>query len=289
MKGLIFSVEEFAVHDGDGLRSSVFFKGCPLRCQWCHNPEGLLPEPQRVKNPNGCLRCGRCEQVCPSPEHCAACGRCAAFCPRGLIRISGEYWEPEALAERVKRNFPDPAACGVTVSGGEPLMQPQFLCALLDALKPLNRAIETSGFAEETVFLEALKRLDFVFLDVKHMDDERHRYYTGVGNGPIQRNLDLLMESGLPFVVRVPVISGVNDSDENFNALGARLRGAARLRHVELLPYNSMAGAKYPMLGWRYEPEFHAPGAARREELADILERYGVRVQWRKANGGERQ
>lgn len=106
MMGLIFSIEEFAVHDGDGLRTAVFFKGCPLRCSWCHNPEGLLMMPQRVRNPNGCLRCGRCDAVCPTPTHCTACGHCAAYCPRGLIRVAGQYWDAEKLAAHVKANFP---------------------------------------------------------------------------------------------------------------------------------------------------------------------------------------
>ena len=206
MKGLVFSIEEFAVHDGDGLRTSIFLKGCPLRCLWCHNPEGLEMKPQRVRNPNGCLHCGRCDASCIHPEGCIACGHCAAYCPRGLIRIAGQWWESAELAERVKRNFPDLSRAGVTLSGGEILMQPAFTAELLDKLRPLNRAIETCGHGDSEWFAQILERVEFVFMDVKHMDDARHRELTGVGNGLIQRNLEQLMTSGVPFTIRVPTI-----------------------------------------------------------------------------------
>lgn len=282
MKGLIFSIEEFAVHDGDGLRTAVFFKGCPLRCRWCHNPEGLLPKPQRIRNNNGCLHCGRCEQVCPSKKGCIACGHCAAYCPRGLIRIAGEYWEASELAERVKRSFPYGIKGGVTLSGGEVFMQPEFLLELLDDLKPLHRAIETSAYCASDIFSQVLKKLEFVFMDVKMMDDRLHQQYTGVSNRIILQNLEILKQSGLPFSIRIPMIAGVNDSLENAFLLGERLSGCPGLQTVELLPYNIMAGAKYSLLGWKYEEKFKAPETQRLEQVVDVFSQMKIPAKYRK-------
>ena len=282
MEGLIFSIEEFAVHDGDGLRTAIFFKGCPLRCRWCHNPEGLVLKPQRVRNRNGCLECGRCVQACPTPGKCSACGACASFCPRGLIRIAGERWSASALAQRVKRNFPPGIQAGVTLSGGEVFMQPDFLMELLDELAPLHRAIETSGYCSEEHFSRALERLEFVFMDVKHMDDEQHRHYTGVGNARILANLEILKRSGVPFVIRVPTIAGVNDDAGNIRKLGERLQGCKSLKYVELLPYNTMAGAKYQLLDWDYDEQFEPPQKQQLDALVAELAAMGVPAKYRK-------
>ncbi len=283
MKGLVFSIEEFAVHDGPGLRTTVFLKGCPLRCLWCHNPEGLEMKPQRIRNTNGCLHCGHCDSVCPQKSaECSACGRCAPYCPKGLIRIAGQWWEASSLAQHVKQLFPVPEVGGVTLTGGEVLMQPAFTAELLDNLLPLNRAIETSGYGDEHWFVEIIKRLEFVFMDVKHMNSARHRELTGYGNERIQQNLELLMESGIAFTIRVPTIKGINDDDENFLALADKLAGCETLQNVELLPYNSMAGAKYAMVGLEYKYSFQAPSAERLEQLANLLRSKGVSACYRK-------
>ena len=282
VKGLIFSIEEFAVHDGEGLRTAVFFKGCPLRCRWCHNPEGLLPKPQRIRNNNGCLHCGRCEQACSSRKQCIACGQCAAYCPRGLIRIAGEYWEAAVLAARVKRNFPCGVKGGVTLSGGEVFMQPEFLLELLEYLRPLHRAIETSAYCTPDIFSQALKKLEFVFMDVKLMDDQLHQHYTGVSNRPVLENLEVLKSSGIPFVIRIPMIAGVNDSFENAFLLGKRLSGCPGLQAVELLPYNTMAGAKYSLLGWKYKEKFESPETQKLEQLVDVFSQMKVPARYRK-------
>lgn len=282
MEGLIFSIEEFAVHDGDGLRTAIFFKGCPLRCRWCHNPEGLTAVPQRIRNRNGCLECGRCVQACPTPEKCSACGVCAAYCPRGLIRIAGERWNALALAQKVKRNFPPGIQAGVTLSGGEVFMQAEFMMELLDALAPLHRAIETSAYCPPEIFTQALQRLEFVFMDVKHMDDSLHRHYTGVSNRKILENLEILKASGVPFAIRVPTIAGVNDDVENIRKLGARLQNCPSLRYVELLPYNTMAGAKYQLLDWSYEEEFAPPSSEQLECLLAELASMGIPAKCRK-------
>ena len=261
---MIFSVEEFAVFDGEGIRINVFFKGCPLRCRWCHNPEGWLPKRQIVRSPAGCTNCGMCRTVCPSPRQCIACGACISVCPNHVLRFSGAVWNTEKLSERILRFAPILRASGggVTFSGGEVLMQNGFLCELLDKTEALHRAIETSGYAPSEVFERVLARTDFVFYDLKLMDDARHRMFTGAGNAQILQNARILMNSGVPHIFRVPLIRGVNTDDENLRRLDHFLAQAPERQTVEFLSYNRMAGAKYKMLGWKYPHHFEPPDAA---------------------------
>ncbi len=276
MKGLVFAIEEMAVHDGPGLRTTIFLKGCPLRCQWCHNPEGWEMRSQRVKNPNGCLHCGACAMPCETA--CGACGNCLARCPRGLIRISGKWWDARDLAERVRANEALLRAGGVTISGGEPLMQPGFLVELLDVLSPLHRAIETSGYGRAEDWEAALARLELVYFDVKLVDSEKHRRYTGVENGRILHNLKILKERGVPFIVRIPTIAGVNDDAENMTATARLLQGADALIGVEILPYNPYAGAKYALLAKSYEYAFQRPSAEVLDAALRVFEDAGIRA-----------
>jgi len=257
--GTVFDIKQLAVYDGPGIRTTVFLKGCPLRCMWCHNPEGLSYEPQLMVSVSSCRHCGRCTEACPHHGlRCDACGACVRACPLGLRRICGMRWEAEALAEKLLRDadYLRSQKGGVTFSGGEPTGQPEFLMELLDRLSSLHRAVETSAYCSEAVFSALLQRADYVMMDLKLMDPERHRHYTGVSNEPILENLERLKASGVPFRIRIPVIPGVNDSEENFAATADRLAGAKTLETVELLPYHVTAGAKYEMVGLRYSPEF---------------------------------
>jgi len=264
--GTVFDIKQLAVYDGPGIRTTVFLKGCPLRCMWCHNPEGLSYKPQLMVSTNNCLHCGRCVEACPNHgKTCTNCGQCVRACPQGLRKICGVVWEAEELAKKLLRDadYLRREGGGVTFSGGEPTGQPEFLLEMLDRLSSMHRAVETSGYCSGEVFSAMLARIDYVMMDLKLMDPERHRHFTGVSNEPILANLERLKASGVPFRIRIPVIPGVNDSDENFSAAADRLEGVGTLEKVELLPYHVTAGAKYEMVGRAYRPEFDEQRAPR--------------------------
>lgn len=258
MEGVVFDIKEFAVFDGPGIRTTVFMKGCPLRCQWCHNPEGLSPQPQITVSPVSCTHCGECLKHCPTPGHCTACGRCVPYCRQGLRRVAGRRMAPEALAEKLLRGrkLLEESGGGVTFSGGEPLMQWPFVRETIARLDGLHCAVETSGYAPDAVFREVMETLDFIMMDIKLTDPEKHRRFTGVDNAPILRHADMLCAGDTPFVIRMPLIPGVNDERAHFEAVAARVAGAKALQRVELLPYHKTAGAKYGMVGMEYRPAF---------------------------------
>ncbi len=258
MTGVIFDIKEFAVFDGPGIRTTVFMKGCPLRCQWCHNPEGLRPEPQLTVSPASCVHCGECMKHCPTPGRCTACGACIPYCRRGLRRIAGERVTAEALAKKLLRGrgLLEESGGGFTFSGGEPLMQWPFVRETVGLLEGMHCAVETSGYAPDAVFRQVMDTMDLVMMDIKLTDPEMHRHFTGVDNAPILRHADMLCAGSTPFVIRMPLIPGVNDNAAHFEAVAARLAGAKALQRVELLPYHKTAGAKYGMVGLDYAPEF---------------------------------
>ena len=257
-EGTIFDIKQMAVFDGPGLRTTVFFKGCPLRCQWCHNPEGLNPYPQLMVSHHSCRRCGRCRAVCTHPDGCVNCFSCIPVCPLQLRKKAGTVYTSEELAKKLLKNkeILEMNGGGITFSGGEPTMQADFLLEVTDLLEGMHTAIETCGYCKEEVFLRVTDRLDFVMMDIKLADAEKHKKYTGVDNAPILRNLENLKRSGKPFVIRVPLIPGVNDTEENLTATAELLAGAEHLQKVELLPYHQTAGAKYEMLNKEYAPDF---------------------------------
>lgn len=249
MKGQIFDIKEMAVHDGPGLRTTVFFKGCPLRCRWCHNPEGLSALPQLMYKETMCIHCGRCRIACEHAD-CEPFGRCVHVCPHNCLEIVGRTVEADELAtvlrsgvDTLGENFG-----GVTFSGGEPLAQPEFLQALAKQLDGIHLCMETSGYAETAVFERTVDAMDFVIMDVKLADNEKHRQYTGVGNEKILDNLRRLQRSGKAHLLRTPLIPNITDTAKNLKAI-RQLVGDS---DWEQLPYNRMAGAKYNMLGIHY-------------------------------------
>ena len=258
MEGVVFDIKEFAVFDGPGIRTTVFMKGCPLRCQWCHNPEGLSPEPQLTVSPVSCTHCGECLKHCPTPGSCTACGRCIPYCKQGLRRIAGKRMTAEALAKKLLRGraLLEESGGGFTFSGGEPLMQWPFVREVVERLEGAHCAIETSGYAPDEVFRQVMETMNLVMMDIKLTDPARHRHFTGVDNAPILRHADMLCAGDTPFIIRMPLIPGVNDERAHFEAVAARVAGAKALQRVELLPYHKTAGAKYGMVGLDYRPEF---------------------------------
>ena len=225
--GLIFDIKEFAVHDGPGIRTTVFLKGCPLRCSWCHNPEGILPEPQVMHGPAG-------------------------------ERVVGVTYTSSELADILNRQAEILRANegGVTFSGGELLMQAAFVAEVLDRLDDIHVLLDTSGFGGEDDFRLLAGKSDLVFFDLKLIDPAVHRRYTGVDNGPILRNLRVLATLNVPFVVRVPLVPGVTDTDENLAAIAETVRGLEGMLRVDLLPYNKAAGGKGGACGMEFRPDF---------------------------------
>lgn len=250
MDGIIFDVKEMAVHDGPGIRTTVFFKGCPLRCLWCHNPEGLSKEPQLMFKENKCRHCGMCFKPCIHSE-CKPFGRCVHICPENCLEIAGETVEASALADRLKKTAEvlGDTFGGFTFSGGEPLFQPDFLLETLNELSAYHLCIETSGFADSKIFKKVIDKLDFIIMDIKIADGALHKKYTGVDNFLILKNYEILKRSGKPHLIRTPLIPNITDTPENLTAIGKIIKDS----NWEKLPYNALAGAKYKMLGMEYK------------------------------------
>ena len=243
MRATVFDIKEFSIRDGEGVRTTVFFKGCPLRCIWCHNPEGLSALPELYELRDGCTECNLCRVPCNHPD-CKPYGRCLHICSKNLLRPIGKEYGVGELAQKLlaQKSFFDAMGGGVTLSGGEPLLRADFCVALLQELKgKIHTTIETSGYAPEEDFSRVISLCDFVIMDIKLMDDAVHKQYTGVSNAKILSNAKLLMESGVPHLFRTPLIPGITDTAQNLRAIAAFI-GEEK---IELLPYNELAPAKY--------------------------------------------
>ncbi len=277
MRGSIFNIEEFAVHDGPGIRKLVFFKGCPLHCTWCHNPEGISFKKELMVRVDACISCGRCTEVCFNDE-CIVCGNCVDACRLRLRKICGEEIEAKDLAKKLLKgaDILKNSGGGITISGGEPLAQPDFLFELISELKPVNIAVETSGYAKNRIFQKMVSQVDLVLMDVKHTDPEIHKKYTGVDNRLILENLKFLCQSETDFYVRIPLIPTINDTRLNIEKTALLIYNAQHLRRVELLPYHLTAGAKYGLLGKEYKPDFDIN--IKVQVYEDIFTEYGINV-----------
>lgn len=276
-KGTVFDIKQLAVFDGPGARTTVFLKGCPLHCMWCHNPEGLSPEPQLMVSKNSCTHCGKCKAVCPSPDHCILCGACIKVCPNNLRKVCGVQYTPEQLAAILlkDKDYLEMMGGGVTFSGGEPTMQADFVLETVSLLKGMHCAVETCGFCAPETFRNVIEAMDYIMMDLKLIDPELHKKYTRVDNAPILRNLEQLKASGKSFRIRIPVIPGVNDTEENFTATAKLLQGCDTLEKVELLPYHKTAGAKYSMVEMEYLPEFDINAQPNLD--LELFESFGIR------------
>ena len=249
MQGTIFDIKEFTVHDGPGSRITVFLKGCPLRCKWCHNPEGLKVEKQLMYKSTFCSHCGRCMKPCVHAE-CQPFGRCIHACMNGCLTVVGEDISSEELTKRLLKNADilKMMGGGITFSGGEPMLQADFVCDVANKLGDVHKAIQTSSFTDLETYQKVISHFDYIMQDIKLADKDLHRKYTGGSNEKILRNVEWLKKSGKPFVFRVPLIPGITDTEENLKAI-AEIVGDCR---TELMPYNEFAGAKYSMVGMEY-------------------------------------
>jgi len=292
--GVIFNVMRFSVHDGPGIRTTVFLKGCPLHCAWCHNPEGQSFEPDLMLFEERCRHCGDCVPVCPNqgigdpavglhvPDECDACGTCVEVCVAGARELAGRRVTVSELLEEIEKDivFFEESGGGVTLSGGEPAAQPRFAEALLAGCRArgIHTILDTCGLAAPEVFARVSAQTDLVLYDLKLMGAEAHRRFTGAGNDVILRNLEALAATAKPILVRFPMVPGVNDGEEELAAMTGFLRRIG-LRDVDLLPWHSIGREKYKRLGLDGPPgEFAEPSAERVEEVAGALRRAGLRV-----------
>lgn len=285
----ILNIQRFCTHDGPGTRTVIFLKGCPLRCLWCSNPESQSPDPEILFDAKKCIGCGRCTESCPASiplgaqgvaEGCTLCGACIAACPAQALEPAGrEYTVEELVAEAVKDELYYREGGGVTISGGEPLLYPGFVCALAKALRRQGDhvALETTGFADWKTADRVFAEVDLVLYDIKHIDDEKHRLYTGVSNDRILENARRALERGYALQIRVPLLGGLNDDLKTIRKLAAFCVGAG-VGEVEFLPYHNFGQSKYEMLRRQYNCEAATPDLEHRKTLARLLESEGVGV-----------
>lgn len=302
----IFDIKRYAINDGPGIRTTLFMKGCPLRCVWCHNPESWLPRRQLLYKQSKCIGCQTCLAVCPQQalqltpdgivhddDRCTVCGTCATECPTTALELCGrEYSMDELMAEVEKeRDVMDDSGGGVTLCGGEPLMHPRETVALLQELgrRGFHRCVDTTLYAEPQVVDAVAADSDLLLVDLKLMDTDSHRRYTGVGNELILSNIRRVALSGRPFVIRIPLIEGINAGEANIDATGRFLASLPppSVNHratplaVHLLPYHDVGRDKHRRMWSSYNPQ-HVPMEAPSEELQQKcrrqLEAHGLRV-----------
>jgi len=266
-ESLIFDIKRYAINDGPGIRVVVFFKGCNLHCAWCHNPESISAKAEKMYAPSKCIRCGSCVEACPEnaiilksdgiftdPDLCKLCGKCAGVCPTKAIEMSGRVMSVSEIIDIIEKEriFFDQSGGGVTFSGGEPLLHEKMLIELLDECgkRGIHRAVDTAGNVSTATILKVAKRTDLFLYDLKMMDSALHRHWTGAGNAIILRNLSVLAETGVQIIIRIPVIGGVNDIEENIWQTAEFIAGlAGEKKEVHLLPYHNIAKHKYLKLG----------------------------------------
>ncbi len=290
--GTVFNIMRFSVQDGPGIRTTVFLKGCPLECAWCHNPEAFSPGPQLAYRPDRCIACGDCASACPSgaiveregkyetlPELCARCGTCAEVCAADARELVGRTMTVDDVMREIERDVPfyRESGGGVTFSGGEPLLQHRFLVALLRACveRSLHTVVDTAGYASPDVLSRVAALTDLFLFDLKSVDEDAHRRFTGVSGALIRGNLERLASWGKRVVIRMPIVPGVNDSLAGIGVAGRFIASLGNVVGIQLLPYHTIGVDKYARLGINYGlPGLRAPSLDTMNAIAEELQKF---------------
>jgi pyruvate formate lyase activating enzyme len=293
-RGLIFNVQKYSIHDGPGIRTTVFLKGCPLHCAWCHNPESISPRQEIMVVEQRCIGCSECRRACshglelpgdgplpPRAEVCELCGACIGACPTEARQMVGRDLTVDEVLELVlqDRIFYEDSGGGVTFSGGEPLCQPEFLGALLQACRArgLHTAVDTCGMAQRQHLLAVAPVTSLFLYDIKFIDDARHQHYTGASNSVILENLQALAKVHREIWLRVPVIPGINDDEAGLEAIARFAAGIAAIRQVNLLPFHQTSLPKARRLGHVSSVSgVQPPSAEAMERAATIFKNHGL-------------
>ncbi len=293
---IVFDIRKYSIHDGPGIRTTVFFKGCPLRCRWCHNPEGQFLGVEVILRSARCIRCRACVEACPhgaarlgeagpevQRERCERCGECTLVCCAEARQIVGREMTVAQVMAEIEGDIPfyDESGGGVTLSGGEPLAQRDFALGLLEACKEkeIHTALDTCGFATWDTFERLRACVDLFLYDLKLVDAEKHHQFTGVSNERILANLQALSQRGHKILLRVPVIPGINDDAETIRQIASLAASLPHLDGIELLPYHHIGVDKYTRLNKTYLlPDAQPPSEEKMAELTYILQAYGLPV-----------
>jgi pyruvate formate lyase activating enzyme len=295
-QGIIFNIQSYSIHDGPGIRTVVFLKGCPLECFWCSNPESQNLNPELGVSPNLCKACGTCVERCPykavslseeglpftDPAVCILCGRCEIICPHNARKLYGKKYSIDQLIGKIEKDMPFfiRSGGGVTFSGGEPTVQYDFLLGALKACRKrfVHTAVETCGYMRDRTKLEnLLNYLDLVLYDIKCMDGGKHERYTGVSNKLILDNAHLISSSGTEMIIRVPIIPGFNDSEDEMKRIAEFVLSLSSVEEVNLLPYHELGKTKYGMLNRTYGlQEAQGIPDSRIKELQAVMESFGL-------------
>lgn len=296
VEGYVFNIMKYSIHDGPGIRTTVFMKGCPLRCQWCHNPESQQLKPQLMRFSDRCIGCGKCAVVCPTGAiiienkkmkfdmgKCNDCGKCTEVCYSGAMEMAGKTMTAAEVVKEVEKDniFYEESGGGVTFSGGEPFMQPEFLKEMLKACKKkhIHTTVDTCGFVKKDTLIELSEYIDLFLYDLKIMDASLHMKYTGASNEIILENLKELTRLGKRIFIRIPIIPGINDDDESIDTTGEYLSKLSTFEQINILPYHNIAMEKYKRLGEECSlGDLKTPSDDRMDEIAQRLKAYGFNV-----------